>query len=162
VRQGWKILPHHRCGLRGRVRPFAHGGALIWREKPMQQNVRLRFAALVLCGVFAVTAGAFTVKAQPGSAGGTIGNSEKSISGTRAVPPPDASQPPAAEPPAARSRPPAAARRPPPKKDRAMSAKASKDVCERRCLQVRQACNKTKGGYFNGCGIDAAACITRC
>jgi hypothetical protein len=131
----------------------------------MQQNVRLRFAALVLCGVFAVTAGAFTVKAQPGSAGGTIGNSEKSISGTRAVPPPDATQSPAADPPAARARPPkapAATRRPPPKRDRAMSAKTSKDVCERRCLQVRQACNKTKGGYFNGCGIDAAACITRC
>lgn len=129
----------------------------------MQSIIRLRYLALVLCGLFALATGTFSAVAQSGSTGGSIGNSEKSMSGTRSVPPADASQPPAAaEPKAAPAARPRAARRPPPKQDRPMSAKASKDVCERRCMQVRTACNKAKGGYFNGCGIDAAACITRC
>lgn len=133
----------------------------------MRQATGPRYAALVICGLLAVFVGVLSASAQSGSAGGSIGESEKSISGTRVVPPVQATQPPTTEPafPAARpraARPPAAARRPPPRQERPMSAKASKDMCERRCLQVRQACNKAKGGYFNGCGIDAAACITRC
>ncbi len=101
----------------------------------------------------------------PGSTGGSIGNSEKSMSGTRSVPPADVTQPPAA------AEPKSCARRTAPvqrrdgrllKQDRPDVGQGQQGCCERRCMQVRTACNKAKGGYFSGCGIDAAACITRC
>lgn len=128
----------------------------------MQQVFHPRYLAALLCAMFALALGATCAVAQPGSAGGSIGNSEKSISGTRTMPDAGAASSPA-EAPAARpraARPPVASRRAAPSSGGKVAT--SKDVCERRCLHVRQVCNRAKGGFFNGCGIDAAACISRC
>jgi Caspase domain len=52
------------------------------------------------------------------------------------------------------------------RRDEAKSASevrmSSKEICRRRCQDVRAACNKKRGGYFNGCGMQASACTAGC
>jgi hypothetical protein len=38
----------------------------------------------------------------------------------------------------------------------------SSKLCEQGCQDTRAICNKTRGGYFNGCGMEASACVARC
>jgi len=52
----------------------------------MRQFVSL-YGAVLLCTLLALAFGSAGAVAQSGSAGGSIGNNEKSLSGTRAVPP---------------------------------------------------------------------------
>jgi len=66
-------------------------------QNSMRQATGPRYAALVICGLLAVFVGVLSASAQSGSAGGSIGESEKSISGTRVVPPVQATQPPTTE-----------------------------------------------------------------
>jgi hypothetical protein len=40
--------------------------------------------------------------------------------------------------------------------------RARKEICQQRCLQKREVCNEVKGGFLNGCGVQAAACIAQC
>jgi hypothetical protein len=46
--------------------------------------------------------------------------------------------------------------------ERILSPRERKRLCEDRCLSIRERCNRRRGGYFNGCGVEAAACIARC
>ena len=39
---------------------------------------------------------------------------------------------------------------------------SSKQICRQRCQDVRATCNKKRGGYFNGCGMQASACTAGC
>lgn len=43
-----------------------------------------------------------------------------------------------------------------------MDPQMARQSCQQRCLQRRDACNYRKGGYFNGCGVQGAACLARC
>jgi hypothetical protein len=46
--------------------------------------------------------------------------------------------------------------------DRGLSHGERKRLCQERCLEIRERCNRRRGGYFNGCGVEGAACIARC
>jgi len=46
--------------------------------------------------------------------------------------------------------------------ERFISPRERKRMCEDHCLSVRERCNRRRGGYFNGCGVEAAACIAKC
>jgi hypothetical protein len=85
VQQDWQILSRHRRGLRGRVRPldfsFKELEAL-FMQYAFQRSIRIGLLALLTSAVF----GSGAVLAQSGSAGGSIGNDEKSLSGSRATP----------------------------------------------------------------------------
>ena len=39
---------------------------------------------------------------------------------------------------------------------------SSKALCEQSCQDRRAICNERKGGFVNGCGVAAAACIATC
>ena len=40
--------------------------------------------------------------------------------------------------------------------------RSRREMCQERCLRRREICNERRGGYFNGCGIEGAACIKGC
>jgi uncharacterized caspase-like protein len=37
-----------------------------------------------------------------------------------------------------------------------------KEVCQQRCQETRKLCNERRGGYFNGCGVQASTCVAGC
>jgi hypothetical protein len=37
-----------------------------------------------------------------------------------------------------------------------------KELCRQRCYARREECNLRRGGYFNGCGVQATACLASC
>ena len=39
---------------------------------------------------------------------------------------------------------------------------SAKEICRRKCQDARVLCNKKRGGYFNGCLIQANACVAGC
>jgi hypothetical protein len=61
-------------------------GTSFWKLNRMQKALRARLNAGLLCAFFALVIGPSAVLAQSGSAGGSIGNDEKSLSGTRSEP----------------------------------------------------------------------------
>jgi len=85
VQQNWQILSRHRRGLRGRVRPLdfhSKNWKHFFMQYVFQRSIRIGLLALLMSGAFGTSASF----AQSGSAGGSIGNDEKSLSGSRATP----------------------------------------------------------------------------
>jgi hypothetical protein len=78
-------LPRDRRGMRGRVRPlnFQH---IYWKLALMRNAIRRRAKAAFLFAFLAVVISPDTTLAQSGSMGGSIGNDEKSLSGSREAP----------------------------------------------------------------------------
>ena len=81
MRQGWQILPHYWRGLCRRVRPLKFCSRY-WKHLLMQNAVRRSIPLLAL--LIPLACGSGLAHAQSGSAGGSIGNDEKSLSGSRA------------------------------------------------------------------------------
>ncbi len=42
------------------------------------------------------------------------------------------------------------------------AGKSRKELCRQRCLDIREECNARRGGFFNGCGVQATSCIASC
>jgi hypothetical protein len=40
--------------------------------------------------------------------------------------------------------------------------KSRKERCRDRCQDIRAECNARRGGYFNGCGVQATSCMASC
>jgi hypothetical protein len=78
MRQGWQSLPHYRIRLRRRLRPLIYFSYLDFSLMP---NAVTRTTALAFLLNLAIASSA--AYAQSGSAGGSIGNDEKSLSGSR-------------------------------------------------------------------------------
>ena len=85
MRQGWQILSHYWRGLCRRVRPLIF--LRYWKHLLMQNAVRRSIPIVLLALLIPLACGATGIAhAQSGSAGGSIGNDEKSLSGSRAKP----------------------------------------------------------------------------
>jgi hypothetical protein len=42
------------------------------------------------------------------------------------------------------------------------AGKSRKELCRQRCLDIREDCNARRGGFFNGCGVQATSCMASC
>jgi hypothetical protein len=76
MRQGWQSLPHYRIRLCRRLRPLT---PFLFLDFLLMPNPVARTTALA----FLLTIASSSAFAQSGSAGGSIGNDEKSLSGSR-------------------------------------------------------------------------------
>jgi hypothetical protein len=47
-------------------------------------------------------------------------------------------------------------------RDRVRVGKSRKEICRQRCLDIREECNARRGGFFNGCGVQATSCMASC
>jgi hypothetical protein len=43
-----------------------------------------------------------------------------------------------------------------------LSREERKQICQDRCARERERCNERRGGFFNGCGTQAAVCTAGC
>jgi hypothetical protein len=46
--------------------------------------------------------------------------------------------------------------------DRVRVHKSRKERCRDRCQDIRAECNARRGGFFNGCGVQATSCMASC
>src|SRR5579859_7355085 len=79
MQQGWQILPHYRSGVRRRLGPLLKH----WEQVIMPNAFRC--PPLVAFFVLMVASASSAALSQ-GSAGGSIGNDDKSVSGSRPQP----------------------------------------------------------------------------
>jgi hypothetical protein len=77
-------LPHHRRGLRRWVGPL--GLSVNWKHQMLMQNAFRRHKRIALLCAALTAIVPVAALAQSGSAGGSIGNDEKSLSGSRDTP----------------------------------------------------------------------------
>jgi hypothetical protein len=91
MRQGREILPRYRRGLRRRLRPLQialfNGKLIDPKVHTMKQTLATPLKVALLFSLLALVAAPLAVQAQSGSAGGSIGNDDKQISGTRSAAP---------------------------------------------------------------------------
>jgi hypothetical protein len=45
---------------------------------------------------------------------------------------------------------------------RHLSREERKQICQDKCARTRERCNEKRGGFFNGCGTQAAVCVAGC
>jgi hypothetical protein len=84
MRQGWQIMPHYWRGVCRRLGPLI--STFIESQPLMQNAIRRRFILSLLGASLLIAIGPGIALAQSGSAGGSIGNDDKSLSGSREAP----------------------------------------------------------------------------
>src|SRR6186713_2070313 len=82
MRQGWQSLPHYRVRLCRRLRPLRHFSFSDCLLMPNAVARKFALASLLLAAL-ASSPALSPALAQSGSAGGAIGNDDKSLSGSR-------------------------------------------------------------------------------